>query len=79
MSDHYQPKRMVVIGIGVNSDEFVKTVQDTFSSAKSPEKVIDKLASQYHGGSEHRVETGSELVHACLATEGVGYGGISNR
>ena len=74
MSSHFDPKQMAVVGIGVNSDEFLKSAQGAFGSVKPPEQVIAKQAAQYHGGVEYRVETGSEIVHAALVTGGIGYG-----
>jgi ubiquinol-cytochrome c reductase core subunit 2 len=72
VSSHFDPNRMAIVGIGVNSEDFLKSAQGVFGSVKPPEQVTTKQAAQYHGGVEYRVESGSEIVHAALVTGGVG-------
>lgn len=66
VSNFYTVDRMAVVGLGVDHDHLVQL----FSNCKpSPSSGISTPKAKYSGG-EIRVNNGSELVTAALATEG---------
>eukprot|EP00118_Oscarella_pearsei_P001170 m.6778 g.6778 ORF g.6778 m.6778 type:complete len:473 (+) comp16874_c0_seq1:30-1448(+) len=73
VSSHFHPDRMLLAGVGVNHEELTKLVQGFFGHAQPGFHTPD-IQAKYYGG-EIRRETGSDLVHAALVSEGVKLGG----
>jgi len=66
---HFTADRMAVVGVGVDHDSLVGYVDTQFKvdSGTQSETPVSKYA-----GGEIRVDNGSQLVYAAVATEGVG-------
>jgi ubiquinol-cytochrome c reductase core subunit 2 len=70
-SKHLNPGNMTIVGVGVDHEQFLFTLNHELALNKvSARSAVAPTPSQYFGG-EVRIETGSNLVHAAVVSEGV--------